>query len=132
MIAAWVAYQQAQIARSKLKLDLFDKRMAVYEAVRTALGAAASRGKLTQEEEIAYMVGTRPAQWLFGPEVFKYLDETLWRKIVDLGLHNSMSEGSHSDERTKHIYAKAETMQWLVAQYKEFDRICADYLSLRH
>ena len=33
-IAAWIAFRQFQIARNKLKLDLFDKRMEVYTAVR--------------------------------------------------------------------------------------------------
>ena len=133
VIGAWIAFRQSQIARNKLKLDLFDKRMGVYQAVREGLSSAATHGKLTHEEEVKYLIGTRPAQWLFGPEVFTYLDETLWHKIVDLGLHNAMSEGRTNDnERVKHIHARAETMKWLVAQYKEFDKLCADYLTLKH
>lgn len=132
LIAAWIAFRQSQIARNKLKLDLFDKRMAVYESVRKALGAAASRGKLTQDEEINYLTGISPAQWLFGEEVSKYLHETLWHKIVDLGLHNSMSDSSDRNERTTHIRAKAETVKWLVAQYREFDKVCTSYLALKH
>ncbi len=106
--------------------------MTVYETVRRTLGAAARSGKLTHEEEIEYLVGTRSAHWLFGPEVFKYLDETLWHKIVDLGTHNAMSDGPAGEERTKHIYAAADTLKWLMAQYKEFDKMCEEYLALGH
>ena len=133
LIAAWIAFRQSQIARNKLKLDLFDKRMAVYQAVRETLATAVTKGKLTQEDEVKYLVGTRPAQWLFGSEVFKYLDETLWHKIVDLGLHNAMSEGRPDDEeRVKHIHARADAIKWLIAQYKELDKFCESYLSLKH
>lgn len=132
LIAARIAFRQSQIARNKLKLDLFDRRMAVYEAVRKALGAAARNGKLTQEEEINYLVGISTAKWLFRSEVFTYLDETLWGKIVDLGLHNSKAEIPHGEERTEHIKAREETREWLVAQYKELDKLCAERLTLEH
>jgi hypothetical protein len=132
LIAAWIAFRQSQIARNKLKLDLFEKRMAVYETVRKTLGTAASRGKLTPEEEVSYLAGIHPAQWLFGPEVFKYLDETLWHKITDLDLHNSMLKEPPGEERSKHVRERAETLTWLVAQLKEFDNLCRKYLMLKH
>lgn len=132
LVAAWIAFRQSQLARRKLKLDLFDKRMEVYEAVRTALGTAARSGKLTNEQEIEYLLGVRSAKWLFGPDVYEYLDKTLWHKIVDLGLHNSMMEGPRDNESTKHIHARADTIKWLVAQYQEFDKLCAKYLRLEH
>lgn len=54
MLAALIAFRQFQIARNKLKLDLFDKRMEVYSAVREALGNIARQGNLTPEQEIQY------------------------------------------------------------------------------
>ena len=132
LIAAWIAFRQSQIARNKLKLDLFEKRLAVYETVQKTLGTVASQGKLTPEEEVSYRAGIHPAQWLFGPEVFKYLDETLWHKIVDLDLHNSMLKEPPGEERSKHVRERAETMKWLVAQFKEFYQLCSKYLTLKH
>ena len=132
LTAAWIAFRQWQIARNKLKLDLYDKRMAVYEVVRKALSVATSHGKLSHDDEIEYLTGIRTAKWLFGPKVATYLEETLWHKIVDFGLHNTMSSSSSGDERTKHVHARAETMKWLMAQYKEIDNLCAPYLQLKH
>ena len=132
LIAAWIAFRQWQIARNKLKLDLYDKRMAIYEVVSKTLGVATSQGRLTQEDEVEYLSGVRTAQWLFGPEVSTYLQETLWHKIVDFGLHNTMSSGPAGDERIGHIRARTETFRWLVDQYKEFDKLCSPYLQLRH
>lgn len=132
LLAAWIAFRQFQTARYKLKLDLYDKRMVLYEVVRRTLGAATSRGKLSQEEEIEYLSGIQTAKWLFGPEVLTYLEETLWHKIVDFGLHNTMSSGPPSDERTHHIQTRVETLKWLAAQFREFDELCSPYLQLKH
>ncbi|GAB3033886.1 hypothetical protein GCM10027285_15710 [Oleiagrimonas citrea] len=131
-IAAWIAFRQSQIARNKLKLDLFDKRMEVYSAVREALGCITRQGNLTQEQQLQYLQGTRTARWVFGIEVAHYLDEALWHKIVDLELHNTMSKEPSGPERTKHIQKRAEVFKWLVQQYKDFDALVAEYLELRH
>jgi len=133
LMAVWIAYRQSQIARNKLKLDLFEKRMVVYQAVREALSTVAQRGNLTQEEQINYLVGTRSARWLFNSKIYEYLDKSLWHKIVDLELHNSMMSGPMNDqERVSHIRSRADTILWLGAQYEAFDRLCAEDLSLKH
>jgi hypothetical protein len=132
LIGSWIAFRQFQVARNKLKHDLFEKRLEIYEGVRNTLGIVARNGKLTQSEEINYLVATRSAKWLFENEVYQYLDKKLWGKIVDLGLHNSMLEGPPSEERKTHATARGETMKWLISQHSEFDALCAKYLKLRH
>jgi len=132
-IAAWIAFRQSQIARNKLKLDLFDKRMAVYGAVREALGSIARQGGLTDEQQFFYLQGTRAARWLFGPEVFVYLDEVLWHKIIDLELNNTMLKDSRDpQERTKYAQARADLFEWMTEQFKLFDVMVEEYLVLRH
>ena len=130
--AAWIAFRQSQTARDKLKFDLFEKRMEVYVAVRKALTQISQQGNLTLEQQVQYIQGTRSARWLFGPEVFNYLDTTLWHKIVDLELHNTMSKDSETPERSKHIQERAETMKWMIRQNKEFDALVENYLTLKH
>lgn len=131
-LAAWIAFRQFQIARNRLKLDLFDRRMEVYSTVRESLSNIARQGNLPQEQQIQYLHGMRNARWLFGPEVYNYLDKTLWQKIVDLELHNTMSKDSEDPDRAKHIQERAETMKWMIRQYKEFDELVEKYLMLRH
>jgi hypothetical protein len=132
LIGAWIAFRQSQIARNKLKLDLYDRRFEIYEAVQKTLGTITAQGKLGLGDEVMYLSGIQSAKWLFSPEVAAYLETTLWHKIVDFGLHNTMSEGPPSDERNKHVRARAETMKWLMAQHKELDRLCGPYLELKH
>lgn len=132
VIGAWIAFRQSEIARNKLKLDLFERRMEIYEAVRDMLGKAANRGKLSGEQEIQYLQSIQPAKWLFGVEVSRYLEEDLWKKMTDLALHNSMLETPPGEERRRHVQARSETMNWLRGQFKELDALCKPYLELKH
>ena len=134
LVGAVIAYRQWRTAQNKLKLDLFDKRMLVYQAVRDTLGYIGSKGKISSEQQIAYLTGIQTAKWLFGPEVDTYLSETLWHKIVDLELHQTMVYDAPRDdpERSKHIKLKAETLKWLIAQYSVLDKKCAKYMVLGH
>jgi hypothetical protein len=132
VIGAWIAFRQSQIARNKLKLDLYDRRFEVYQTVQKTLGTITVRGKLGLGDEAMYLSGIQTAKWLFGPEVVVYLETNLWRKIVDFGMHNTMSEGPPSEERNEHVRARAEVMKWLMDQHKELDRLCAPYLRLKH
>ena len=132
-LAALIALQQWKTARSKLKLDLFEKRIAVYACVQETLGHAARNGNLDEERQIAYLSGTKSAKWLFRSDVAAYLDKTLWHKIVDLETQNTLSKDNPNEEdRIANIKARGETMKWLVAQYKEFDKLCKPYLELEH
>lgn len=132
--AATIAYRQWRTAQNKLKLDLFDKRMLVYQAARETLGFIATRGSINHEQQIKYLAGIQSSRWLFGPEIHKYLHETLWHKIVDLELHNKLSarDNGNSEERTKHIHREAETLKWLMNQYSALDDMCSKYMSLGH
>lgn len=133
-VGATIAYRQWRTAQNKLKLDLFDKRMRVYQAARDALGHIASHGKLGNEQQIAYLSGIQEAKWLFGPEVHTYLSETLWHKFVELELHQTMVYDAPTDhpDRSKHIQLKADALRWLIAQYLALDEKCANYMILGH
>lgn len=133
-VGATIAYRQWRTSQNKLKLDLFDRRMLVYQSVRETLGHIAAHGRISHEQQLKYLIGIQTSHWLFGEELHTYLHETLWHKIVDLDLYNKMSvrDDSNPEERTKHIHLEAATLKWLVGQYTVLDRMCANYMTLGH
>lgn len=152
-IAAWIAYRQfkiaarqieisakqtdislaqAEVAKNKLKLDLFEKRMAVYEVARNAIGKSASRGPLSGQEQIDYLVGINSAKWLFDEKVANYLEKDLWAKFADFQAQDAMSKSTDPEERTRYIFARSNTQKWLSDQYQVLDELCAPYLRLGH
>ena len=134
LVGAGIAYRQWRTAQNKLKLDLFDRRMLVYQAVLDTLGYVAAHGSISREQQVAYLSGIQTVKWLFGPEIDTYLRRTLWEKIVNLELHWTMVYQAPADhpERGAHIQSKADTLKWLMAQYSVLDEMCAKYMVIRH
>jgi hypothetical protein len=128
-----IAYQQWSTARNKLKLDLFDRRVAVYDAARVLITSIMTSGEISLEQEFKYLSGTRGARWLFGDNIVEYLDKELYSKVLDLwALQKGLEPLPIGEERTKNIQAQREIRSWQTAQLHVLDEKFAPYLSLRH
>jgi hypothetical protein len=87
-IAAYIAWRQYEVAQAKLKLDLFDKRYAIFQQTWEILSETAKHG--TREKN--YGLGTPfnnflpAAEFLFWNPIKQYLDEvsTKWTKLYGL------------------------------------------------
>ena len=84
IFVAAVAFLQWRTAQQKAVLDLFDRRHAIYEIVRKAVGTVASNSTaFDQAREVEYMQAMEDAYFFFGDDVEKYLRQ-LWKDIVDV------------------------------------------------
>lgn len=133
LLGLYIALRQWFTSRSKLKLDLFDRRLVIYDAVRSYIAAVMASGKTSQELEFAFLSGTRGARWLFGVEIVDYIDKTLWPKICQLGCLQAELDGmERGEERTRLINAQADLKIWLSNQLKVIDDMFARYITLSH
>jgi hypothetical protein len=133
VFGATIAYRQWRIAQNKLKLDLFERRLVIYEAARGYISSVMTSGKTSQIKEMEFLSGTRGAKWLFDDEIVNYLNKVLWHKICALGCVQSELEGMPAgEEHTKKIHAQAELKKWLMAQEEVIDNKFSPFLSLRH
>lgn len=133
VFGALIAYRQWRTAQNKLKLDLFDRRLVIYEAARDYISSVMTSGKTTNEKEFGFLTGTRGAKWLFNDEITQYLDIELWHKICDLGcLQSELNDLPASEERTRKLHAQADLKKWLFAQIKVLDGKFSPFLTLRH
>lgn len=130
---AWIAYQQWITARDKLRLDLYERRMAVYKAAWEAMGIVFTRGGISTEDESTYLQGIAGAQWLFGEEVVDYLNKELWEQLTDLHSYIAQLDGlPHGPERTALANKKAEQRKWFYDQPKRLDKLFYPYLGFEH
>jgi len=133
VLASVIAYRQWRTAQNKLKFDLFDRRLKVYEALTSVLGRVLTHGGTTNEDQGAYLEGIQNAKWLFGEEIREYLQNTVWRAIVDLELLESMTNGMTPEpERSARIAKQAELRNWFADQYKHAESLFSKYMSLGH
>ncbi|MBB4223940.1 hypothetical protein [Variovorax guangxiensis] len=121
----------AKIAKNKLKLDLFERRLVIYEAVLEMLAQLGTTGNLTIEDERSYLIGVKGAHWLFDADVVELLEKTIWHQMVHFAL--LQSELRDADERTDRKVlseGKAKARQELLAQRDVLDRMMKPYLKL--
>lgn len=133
IFAAVITYWQVAAARNTLKLALFDRRGAVYDAVNKVIGLVLTAGEVTQAEQERYMIGVQGAKWLFDDDVLHYVEVTLWHKIINLEtLNNMLANGGGGAQRGKMIQDRAEIKKWIVDQRPEVIALFAPYLRLDH
>ena len=133
VLGSLIAYRQWRLAQNKLKLDLFDRRLKVYEAATGLLYSVMTSGRAKDEELFKYMVATREAKWLLSPEIAEYLDKKLYHKAIDLQtLAAELEDVPVGDVRTQNVHAQADVKKWLMAQYSVLDAQFAPFLQLGH
>lgn len=73
-VGARIAYVQLKLARVKLRHDLYDRRYAVFQAVRTLIAEVALHQNSTSETFGRFAVSTSDALFLFDDDMVGYLE----------------------------------------------------------
>jgi hypothetical protein len=133
ILGSLIAYRQWRLAQNKLKLDLFDRRFAVYDAARTLLASIMTSGRAKDEEVYKFMAATREAKWLLNSAIDEYFEKQLYHKAINLQTLAAELEGVPvGEERTKNVHAQAELKKWFMAQYEVLDEKFSPFLQLEH
>ena len=133
VLGSFVAYRQWRLAQSKLKLDLFERRLKVYAAATGLISSIMTSGKAKDDKVFEYMVATREAKWLLNSEIAEYLDKQLYHQAVDLQMLESELEGVPvGDVRSNNVKAQSEIKKWFAAQFTVLDSKFGPFLQLNH
>lgn len=133
ILGAFIAYNQWRLAQNKLKFDLFDRRIKIYEAATGLISSIMISGKAKDQEVFNYMVAIREAKWLLSPGIAEYLDQQLYGRAIELQTLKANLEGAPVDEaRAKNIQDQVELKKWFTAQYLVLDMWFAPFLKLQH
>jgi hypothetical protein len=131
--AVLIAWQQWITNRNKLKLELFDRRYAYYEAAGELIGRILTSGKATDEVTFEFLMKTRGARFIVGENIAKYFDDELYSRAIELNTLDAELEGVGVGEtRTKNVQKQSEIKKWFNAQHKVLDQYFSPLLNLKH
>jgi uncharacterized ubiquitin-like protein YukD len=134
MTTVYIALQQWQTNRQKLILDLYDRRLRVYEEVRKIILIITIDLDVSIEDLHKFRVSVSEADFLFGSEVTDYINE-----IFNRGLNLSKCsrqyrdytqekpEGYDNDNIVKEKYSEA---LWLTSQFEPSKQVFKKYLDV--
>ncbi len=74
IMVAWTGYQQYKLAKDKFKLDLFEKRFAVYKGIQRFLTIIRQKPYFDDGQLFEFRRDTQNATFLFGSEITKYIN----------------------------------------------------------
>jgi hypothetical protein len=94
LIAAYIAYRQWKTSHDKLRFDLFDRRLSVYEATRRLISKVGLGGTLEKHDLWAFEDATKGAEFLFQGAAREFL-----RKIGGMAEAVIISEMVQSETR---------------------------------
>ena len=128
LAVAIIALQQWQVARNKLRLDLFDRRYKVFEATRLFLSVILSEATFSDAQLLEFYRGTSDTAFLFDQQFVDYLKEIAHRAL-DMRTHQTIwRTKQQGDERTRLIEAEHEQLQWLGDQIGAMTKVFVPYL----
>lgn len=133
IFGSYIAFRQWRTAQNKLKLELFERRLKIYNSATSFISSVMTTGKATDRELHDLIVDTKEAKWLLSKDIAKYLDEELYSKGVDLQCFAAELEGVPiSQARTNTAHEQRDIKKWLYRQYGIVDEKFSKYLQLSH
>jgi hypothetical protein len=124
-VVAVIAILQWNTAREKVLLDLFDKRFAVYDELRSIVG----RDGIDQTAIFDFKRAASRAQFLFGSEVQTFLKEREADLIREMIERTVQPRPSSEDQREAVDAAKLARLDHLSNFSKDFDEKVAPYMN---
>lgn len=133
ILGSVIAYMQFRINRNKLRNELFDRRYEQYEVVKNFLGSIMAAGKVTNEAQRQFLVGTSGLRFVFDKKIAEYVDKTIWTLAVDLECLYSELEGMPVGEaRSINVRRQSEIKKQLLKELESLEDKFSYYLQLQH
>lgn len=125
LLGMYIAWQQYKINKNRLKLELFNRRYKVYDALMNIFSSVLREGKLSREIFLEYSHFINEGKFLFSTDIAEYLDKA-YNKINMLSAHMNLLENLRSiDDKnmeriTKDVF---EIQTWISGEFpKAADR----------
>ena len=131
LVTGYIAWQQWQIAKNKLRIDVFDRRLPVFEATMRLTEIVVSKEDITLEEVQKFKFATKSVRFLFNRQTQDYCDKLYMEAFaVHRGKQqiDSLDEG---EERDKSTILWQERRVWFNDQRKEIPKRFAPFLRIR-
>jgi flagellar biosynthesis GTPase FlhF len=128
---AYIAFQQYRINHQKLKLDLFERRYAVFDAVKQLIHQVISEASVDNRHINEFKINTADAKFLFKDDVINYLQEIL-NKSIELKMYQTKLRAMPDEnERSEIIDKEHNVILWFTEELNCFQNSFMPYMGMR-
>lgn len=137
IVGLYIAYQQYQINKQRLRHETYERRLSVYKTVQIYLSEILSDGKTTYDRALQFNSEASEAAFLFDSTVQDKIDE-IYKKSIDMVFtHEKMypSDGSPGipggQERSEVSEKNTVLLMWHTNELKSCRPFFAEKLGLK-
>ena len=125
----YIAYQQMMTNKSKLKLDLYNKRFNIYASALTFHQELMSEG-LTKETHRNFIEAKQSSKFLFNPidGIYKVLNEIHTNSFKVTGYRKYSEEINETDALISDQNESHEALNFIIKEIENLDLKMAKYL----
>lgn len=133
IVGAWIAWNQVCAARSALKINLYDRRYAIYECASRTLIQVGAHGGATPAIQQEFLRGTVGARWLFDEAIEQLLDKEILKLMAELDTARAMIQTTQ-DRPTRTIWINQENKlkERVLPLHRKLNKLCTPFLELSH
>jgi hypothetical protein len=124
---AEIADRNWQTSNEKIVLELFERRLAIYEEIRVVIGEVTRSGAAPNDLFFRYGTATDRAPYFFGQEILDYL-ETIRMHLADLELSNTMLNSPNVADRAMWAEKRKTHFLGVTGFYKESPTLFRPYI----
>jgi hypothetical protein len=128
VVVAIVQYAQWRTANQKVVVDLFDRRLKVYNQLADGISPVVREGEVSGSAFNEFMIGQADATFLFGDDVQDYLKELRRCFAWLMSMTNEVID--NSPKRAELIDTKFKYIAEIVAFYDKAPALLAPYMKL--
>jgi hypothetical protein len=128
LFGSYIAYRHWRTGHYRLRLDMFEKRYAVYEAIKSLIGTAELHKQITSEDVGELYDGVRGAEFLFDGAT-----RTFIKKIGDMVFRARMARAALSKEHPRAdrlIAEEKDVLTFLRDQDAALEKTFSQYIDL--
>jgi len=132
VITTYIAIQQHRINRLKVRLDLFDKRYALYQGVKNFIVLVCHKDEASDQAISTFNEETQDAFFVCGRRVERYIDELRLKaaRLMYLKTEIERMPAEPVGERTNLTREAADLRVWFGHQLGNSKKVFGRYLRL--
>lgn len=130
VVATYIAYQQHRANKLKLRHDLFERRIEIYNAIAEFVSVVQQTGNADQKSLQVFLRKTRDGEFLFGRKASTYVGK-LYRQGLTLQTCQTLLPQRRTDEqRDEEVRRRDDLFGWFSQQHEIVRNTLGDQLSL--
>jgi hypothetical protein len=133
LLAPYIAWQQWKGNQLKLRMERYDRRLRIYQEVVRILSLIIRDADVKPDDLLKFRTAAAEADFLFGPEIPKYIDEIysrglkLWRANTEY--HATQGRAQNYDH-DKVVEAMDTQLKWLTDEISVVKEKFKRYLNI--